>query len=48
MDEPTYERESEFWDQVADWLLARDPADCGPLSRSEFESFLRDTQHAKK
>lgn len=50
MDEPTHAKESDFWDQVADWILdsrdadtadLADASDAG-LTDAEIEAMLRE------
>jgi hypothetical protein len=42
MDEPNHERESRFWDRVADWLLGIHEAGVDVLSQAEIGAFSRD------
>ena len=44
MEEPTHVHESEFWDQVADWLLGARVLGIGELTPEEIEALLRALQ----
>lgn len=41
MDEPTHANESQFWDQIADWLLAPPSREAGPLNEEDMHLPLR-------
>jgi hypothetical protein len=41
MDEPTHARESQFWDEVAEWLLDARALDARDLTPDEIEALLR-------
>jgi hypothetical protein len=41
MEEPTHSRESQFWDQVADWLLCVHDAKANVLSWEEIAGIAR-------
>lgn len=47
MDEPTHANESQFWDQVADWLLEARGIELY-LSVDEIEALLRDTRKGRQ
>ncbi len=47
MDEPTHANESRFWDQVADWLLAGQGRDEGPLTEDEIRQLLRERKDSE-
>jgi len=44
MDEPTHLHESQFWDQVADWLLGSRALGDRVLTADEIEALLRALQ----
>lgn len=41
MEEPTHAHESQFWDQVADWLLGARGMDSPERGAKEIEALLR-------
>jgi hypothetical protein len=41
MDEPTQAHESQFWDEVAEWLLIARALDPHDLSAEQIEALLR-------
>jgi hypothetical protein len=42
MDEPTQARESQFWDQVADWVLDGRERGASELTEADLEAMLRE------
>ena len=47
MDEPTHAHESQFWDQVADWVLdvrAMAPRDLSAVEIDALRRFMRERQ----
>jgi hypothetical protein len=48
MDEPTHARESQFWDQVADWLLGARAFGPRALTTEEIEALLRALQEGQE
>jgi hypothetical protein len=48
MDEPTHANESQFWDQVAEWLLGVRAMDVRDWSAEEIEALLRYMQERQE
>ena len=48
MDEPTHAHESQFWDQVAEWLLGARALGAGALTAEQIEALLRAMQEGQE